>query len=79
MKCEMKDCTTLAKLNSVFCRVFEADLEGQDGKVIKSKSNESKAKQTQPRTNNHKYPLHDPRQPIILPTGSDAEDHVQTT
>lgn len=40
----MKDCATLAKLNSVFCRVFEADLEGQDGKVIKNKSNEKEKK-----------------------------------
>lgn len=38
----MKDCVTLAKLNSVFCQVFEADLEGQDGKLIKNKSSERK-------------------------------------
>lgn len=64
----------LSQVKFSVCQVFEADLAGQDGKVIKNKSNERK-----PRTNNHNYPLHDPTQPVILPTGSDAEGHVQTT
>lgn len=45
MKCEMKDCSTLAKLNSVFCQVFEADLEEWDGKVIKKQNKCRKRKE----------------------------------
>lgn len=69
----------MAKLNAVLCQVFEADLEEQDGKVIKSRINEKKKKKGKPRTNNHSYPLHDPEHLVVLPFGTDTEDHVQTT
>lgn len=38
-ECEMQVCTILSKVNSVFWQVSEADLDGEDEKIIKIQKN----------------------------------------
>lgn len=59
----MQACTILSKVNSLFWQLSEADLEGQDEKILKIE----------------KKPLPDPQLLVMLPARSDVKGHIHTT